>query len=296
MASNAPSCFIDLREVPETRTYSEYLANIDCPIFLAGQSVTGECRIITDRKFDHKGISVKLIGQYRAVGDWRQEFEVSMQQIAGRDTITREFSAPFTFDRPRINYPSYHGFHCSLSYFVVVEIKVGVLGKAKRFHQERIAFLDPIDPASITSVQQKAVIQVSQPPICFEILMPKTYFAMDEDITGTMSFGKVPQVELQAVSLWLVLTERVKQGSETKSHETVLIRYEVIDGCPRPNVQVPFAIQLAPMKLWVAKSNYQSVISTSFRIDVYLKRNDATMRTVTQPIQIYQRFVNPASS
>lgn len=289
--ASAPLCSLDLRQTSETRCYTEYLTDLDCPVFLAGGSLTGECRILTERKFDHKGISIKLIGQYKATGDWRQEFEVAVQQIAGRDSIQREFRASFTFDRPRVNYPSYQGFQCSLSYFVVVEARVGVLGKARRLHQQRIAFLDPLDAASVARLQQKAAIQVSQPPICFEVILPKTCFAMDEDIQGVISLGKLPQVELQNVALWVVLTERIKQGSETKSYDTPLIKYEVIDGCPRPNVQIPFVIQLAPLKLWTAKTNYQSLISTAFRIDVYVKRNELVARAANQIIQIYQRFV-----
>lgn len=274
--------------VQDNESYKRHHDKLTQPLFLVGDSITGKCKILCrpNEKLKHKGILVRLIGRYSAGESLLQEFTVLEQRISPGAIIESDYVAGFTFDKPRISYPSYHGVKYSLTYHIIVEVKVSVF--TKLIKQESIAFLDPI---RVLAPPTPTKIHVMHPPTCFDIVIDKSIYAMDECINGQIVFGKHKQTGLQTVSLGIVLTERFRDGSQTRSEDITMCKYELVDGCPRPNISIPFVIQLSPLKLWTTKNNHQSVISTNFKIVVFVKRNDQMQQMGEHVIQIYQRFV-----
>jgi hypothetical protein len=272
----------------ENEVYRPTLRNLTEPIYLVGDSIVGRCRVVPQNgeRVRHRGISVRLIGKYTAQGIATSQFSVYEQRIADPGDISQEMYIPFTFDKPTVNYPSYHGVKYCLLYSLVVDVKTGLFSTSSK--SEQIVFLEP---TKLRPAAQNLSVSISQPPLIFWFRIDKSHYATDDMVNGQLNFGKVPAAGLQSVTVCLIRTERYRDGSQNRFEDTTLLAYELVDGAPKPEATIPFFIQLAPLQIWTAKSNPSSVITTEFRLDVFVKRNDGERRVEHLKIQISQRLI-----
>jgi hypothetical protein len=292
MSSAGDFITILLQPKTENEVYRSRFSDLTEPIYLIGDSILGRCRVVAAKgeKTKHRGISIRLLGKYQSQGVTVSDFSVQEQRIAGSGSITGDVVIPFTFDRPQVRYPSYHGQKYCLTYFLVVDVKLGVFSKMSK--SEPIVLLEP---TTLCPPSEESSQSISQPPIFFRFRIDRQSYATDDMINGELHFGRTLQTELQAVAVCLVLVETCREGSRSRSEFDVLT-YELVDGSPPPGITIPFFIQLAPLRLWTAKNDQASVITAEFRLDVFIKKNNTDSCACQHAIQIYQRIITPSDT
>jgi hypothetical protein len=291
MSGSSDFVTILLEPKAENSAYRSRFNDVTDPIYLIGESVVGQCRFTSPNgdKTKHRGISIRLIGKYQTQGVTISDFSVQDQRIADSGSLSSGAVIPFTFDRPPVIYPSYNGQKYCLTYFLVVDVKLGLFSKISK--AESIVLLEP---TRSRPQLHETILPISQPPIYFRFRIDRQSYATDEMINGELRFGRVPQTELQAVTVCLVLVETCREGSRSRSEFDVLT-YELVDGSPPPGITIPFFIQLAPLRLWTTKNNQASVITAEFRLDVFIKKNNTDSCACQHSIQIYQRAIADAA-
>ncbi|OHT12380.1 hypothetical protein TRFO_17873 [Tritrichomonas foetus] len=278
---------ITVNNIPQNDRYLKYLKDSPQEIFLPGDSISGSCTITAQKsgKFKHKGITVRLIGRFISNDTIQSEFSVQEMKISQSASIDKTYKADFTFEKPRIQFPSFHGCKMALTYHVVVEVKqITIFPTLYQYYE--IVFLQPIKR---TQQVPPISINVSQPPLHFNITTSKGIYSTDEMISGEIAFSNAQQIGLQKVALYIILIEKMKEKKEIKTEETPILKYELIDGTPKPGSKIPFRIRLTPYCFWTFKNNQTSLLNVSFRIDVHAQRDGNNNCIAQHPIHIYQR-------
>jgi hypothetical protein len=290
MAANAGLTLI-INAIPSNERYRNYFKGLVQPIFLLGDSITGQVGVaaVKGEGPSKRNIIVRLSGKFTAVDGDLHTFIVQELQLSTDSLTTTEFLAPFTFDKPVISFPSYHGVKCSLVYQLTIEVKTGWFRK-KASKSETIVIFDPTK--SLSKIPPPVPIRVEWPPVYFQVAPERGHFFTTDHIKGVIQ-TPTTVTPVQSASLRLVLTERWGEGSQFRSEDTILMNYELLDGPPRPSATIPFVMQLSQLELWVAKSTVASKITVSYRLDVMLMIDGVVKQAGSERITLLQPFAAP---
>ncbi|KAK8866521.1 hypothetical protein M9Y10_009485 [Tritrichomonas musculus] len=281
---------ISVKKIQRNDKYKPLLNNIQNEIFLGGDSIQGGVQINPTKygKLKHKGITVKLIGKYICTDVLTNEFIVHQMDICDSGIFEKITNLSFTFDKPRIQYPSYHGHKMSLTYYIVVEVKQFALLSPKISQSYEVIFLlpykrtNPIPPISLS---------VSQPFICFDVVTQKGIYSTTDTISGQIDCKNIQQTGIEKIVMNIVLTEKIKEKKESRTEESTLIQYELTDGCPRPGSKIPFRLNLRPYFIWTIKMNQGSTLSATHRIEIYIHKGGVSTLVAQHPVLFYLHYI-----
>ena len=281
---------ISVKKIPRNDKYKPLLNKCQSEIFLGGDSIQGNVQInpVKYGKLKHKGITVKLIGRYACADVITNEFVVHQMDICDSGVFEKITNLTFTFDKPRIQYSSYHGHKMSLTYHILVEVKQFALLSPKISQTYEVIFLlpykrtNPIPPISLS---------ISQPSICFDVITQKGIYSTADTISGQIDCKNIQQTGIEKIVMSIVLTEKMKDKKESRSEESTIIQYELTDGCPRPSSKIPFRLNLRPYCIWTIKMNQGSVLSATHRIEIYIQKGGVSTLVAQHPVLFYLHYM-----
>lgn len=281
---------ISVKGIPKNEQYRSLFRDLSHEIFLLDDSIQGNFQINVAKtgKIKHKGINVKLIGRYCMNDLVINEFAIHQMEICDPGIIDNNFSADFTFDKPRIQYNTYHGYKMSLSYFIVVDIKQANLLSQKITQFYEIYFFlpykrtNPIPPISMS---------VSLPNVSFDVLTSKGIYSTTDILLGEIGCKNI-YTPIDKISMHLVLTEKLKDKKELKSEETTIFEYELTDGIPIAGSRIPFRISLQPFHIWTIRAQQSnSILTTDFMFEIYVHKGTNATLVAQHVVFLYLRYI-----
>jgi hypothetical protein len=286
--ASAPVVAILISPIPANERYRPCFKDLTYPIFLVGDSITGQLKFVVPKgeSVGNRNIFIRLAGKFSTPESILHAFVVEELKLSLSGITSSEFSSTFAFDKPVIPFPSYHGIKCSLMYQIAVEVKSGFLRKSILKSETIVIF----DPSPNRPAPKLCHLPVIVPPTSFGINFPSAHFSVDEQIKAQLEIRK-SLTGVQSIAIRLILTERWGEGSQSRFEDTILLNYELIDGCPPPPVGIPFVIQLAPLQLWTAKCPPTSKITVSHRFDVIVRMRDDVKTAATHNITLTQPII-----
>lgn len=87
--------------------------------------------------------------------------------------------------------------------------------------------------------------------------IPQNHFVLNDFIKGTIKFSTDVQ-EISEISLILKNHEVFIESSNSETMESILKKFQIISGCPRPNSEIPFLIPIANICIWPSTKQVQS--------------------------------------
>ena len=274
-------------KILRNEAYIPYVGGVSPDVFLLGDSISGDLNISIPKsgKLKHKEILVKLVGRYTVNEAIQNEFQIHEIRISQNGVIDKVWESKFSFKDPKIQCPSYKGRKMSLTYHIICEIKQVAFFQTITSSQE-VIFLDPV----------RRMVPV--PPLninvskgfSFDMFTNKGVYANDEFVSGEILFSNAKQTKLEKIVLELVVIEKLREKKEVKTEESSILKYELIDGEPRPGSLIPFRFSLKPLQIWTFKlSQGNSNLNVDFRIDLYTQKDGVQALIAHHPIHFYQR-------
>lgn len=290
-ATQSTQIITTLDVIPRNEPYRLYLKNLMQPIFMIGESLKGTVEILPSakEKIKHKGIKLRLNAQYVTTEGIHHTQKIEEIELAKGGILNETLSLPFVMQKPNVQFPSYFGYKASLAYCLVVVINRAAL-KSNIHHDTFIVFLEP---AKLKIENLPLDFSYEHDKFAFDVQLNHTYYTMDEDITGAVTIKTAGYV-VKHMWVYLVLTEtfqNIPNIPKTLPAEQILFKYEILDGTPMPNTQIPFVLQLAPFKIWSTKNEKNAVITSAFRIEVQVQFIEEIRCLAKQRVYIYLRNV-----
>ena len=266
-----PTVEIAVDEVPGRRPVylrDEDYKKMKLPAFYDKENVTGEVQIsISSRSFSHNGIKIMLVG----IIENNDEGKTSSQFI----TLTKELDPPgtlrnqvskfkFAFSNVEMDYESYRGIEVNVRYL----LKVIISASLRNLTWEReIGVIKP---------ERKEVLESLNDPIKMEVgigdwlhlsfELEKSKYATKGTCTGKVTFKKVNN-KLKNMLLQIIRRETII-GAYVDN--TVICKYEIMDGAPFKNDTIPIRFFLTPYELTPTYPNVNNRFSVNYFINLVL--------------------------
>jgi vacuolar protein sorting-associated protein 26 len=186
---------------------------------------------------DHYGVTISLIGFYSGPSAPSSDpfFTRTLQLLPGA-RIWEGFKAPFTFERIALPTPSYYGTRVQLSYRVECNIVGTELGARKEF-----CLVRPEDVESVPLTKGIGVTNL----LHLEVLLQSTVVDPRVGFVGCLYFA-LAKIRIVEIALDLIRREAI--GQET--FDTVLKRFEILDGSPVKGVLIPIRFFIGDLNVW----------------------------------------------
>ena len=241
---------------------------IKLPAFYDKENVTGEVEIsLTSKTFDHNGIKIMLLGIIESIG----ETNTTSQFIS----LTKELDPPgtlynqvnkfkFAFMNVEKSYESYRGIEVNVKYI----LRVVITSTLRNLQWDR--------EFGVSKPEPKEVLSVLNDPIKLDVgidewlhltlELDKSKYSTKDVCTGRVTFKKV-SMKLKSMLLQIIRRETII-GSFVDN--TVICRYEIMDGAPMRNEIIPIRFFLSPYELTPTYPNVNNKFSVQYFINLVL--------------------------
>lgn len=213
------------------------------PIYKGDDKISGKIDIRSRKRFDHMGIRVELIGQIEVAGDASQTSTFMSNGLdlepAGVKNEDQSYNFSFVvFQKP---YDSYYGSSVKLRYFIRVTIQQSKY-RAPLIKEQDVGVLttggtdEPTTPINLeVGIDDYVNIKID---------FPKNVFDLKEVIEGKISFLLV-KLLIKKMELVIVRKEVVGSGERAVTVPEDVASYEIMDGCPIKEEEIPVRLFLA---------------------------------------------------
>lgn len=231
--------------------------------------------------------------RYLFSGEVIFESTISTRNIEIPSNIQKDFSIPFTFDKPNVMFPSYYGHTFTLAYFVEVSLKKKLLFyDIIKTHE--IVFLNPKDLTK-GFVNSGVDLNLNYTPIFLVMKLDKSVYSSTDTIKGKIIFPEQIQYEdIEHIELKLFCKEEFRDIVKPKTSEKEVFKYQLVDGCPRAGSKIPFYISLSQLQLWIIQFSNSNLISSKYLLKVFIKlKKDRSAHEVKEhELLIYHKRIN----
>ena len=238
------------------------------PAFYDKENVTGEVEIqLTSKSFDHNGIKIMLLGIIESTTD--------AKNVSQFITLTKELDPPgtlynqvnkfkFAFMNVEKSYESFRGVEVNVKYL----LKVIIATTLRNLSWEREFGVHKPEPKDILTVMNEPIkLDVGIDEwlhLTFEL--DKSKYHTKDICTGKVTFKKI-SMKLKSMLLQIIRRETIIGGEEDN---TVLCRYEIMDGAPAKNEIVPIRFFLSPYELTPTYQNVNNKFSVQYFINLVI--------------------------
>ena len=223
---------------------------------------------LTSKSLSHNGIKIFLIGQIEntvtTIKKITQFISLS-KDLAPPGTITQQVARiPFSFSNVELAYESYLGIRFNVRYILKVTIA------------KSIRSLSWENEFGVVHPKSKEILEICNPEVKMEIGIEdwlRLSFVLDKKVVSTKGIctGKVifkrATMKLKSMILQIIRKETVIGGDVDNA---VLCRYEIMDGAPMNNEEIPIRFFLSPYELTPTYDNVNNKFSVKYYINLVL--------------------------
>lgn len=213
------------------------------PVYKGDEKISGKVDVRSRKRFEHMGIRLELIGQIEVSGDASQTstFMSNGLDLEPAGVKTEDQSYDFSFAVFQKPYDSYYGSSVKLRYFVRVTIK------DSKYRAPLVKEQDVGVVAAGTADEPTTPINLEvgiDDYVNIKIDFPKNVFDLKEVIEGKISFLLV-KLLIKRMELVIVRKEVVGSGERAVTVPEDVASYEIMDGCPIKEEEIPVRLFLA---------------------------------------------------
>lgn len=258
-------------EIPGRRPVylrDEDYQRIKLPSFYDKENVTGEVQIsLTSRSFSHSGIKIMLLGviENNEEGKGVSQFITLTKELDPAGTLYNQVNKfKFAFMNVEKDYESYRGIEVNVRYI----LKVTIASSLRNLSWEReIGVVKPEPKEVLMSLNDPIKMEVGIGDwlhLSFEL--DKSKFSTKGICTGKVTFKKVNN-KLKNMLLQIIRRETLI-GSYVDN--SVICKYEIMDGAPFKNDTIPIRFFLTPYELTPTYPNVNNKFSVNYFINLVL--------------------------
>lgn len=271
--------------------HTETHSSNSCPLFFDGESISGTVDIsLRNRKLEHKGIQIEVIGVIELFGDKTNQYEFLSQAIllAPPELITTNQSYKYSFKNVNKPHESYSGVNVQCKYFLRVRIIKTISDIVKelefvvhtisRFSQE---FEKPL--------KMEVGIDGS---LHIEFEYKKEKYHLEDIIVGKIYF-MVVRLKIKHMELCIVRKESAGFGQNQYNEPEIVAKYDIMDGPPNKGEEIPLRMYLKPYtkagKLTPTMKNIAKRFSVRYYLHLKLVDEDERTYYKQQEIELWRR-------
>ena len=284
-----PNVDIIIDEVPKRKRHKVVNQKGDfvrLPTLYDMETVSGKVIINlgNKRKYEHKGIKLELFGTIHSEKDSKDvlRFISLTQELESIGALMQEVTTyPFKFMNVQKQYETYRGNLKSVKYFLKLTIDTSL--RTHTFEQE-FAVINPEKPDCLQKENIPIKLEVGIVDwlhIVFDL--DHRHFGLKQTATGRVTFKKVG-IRLNTMEIQIIKKETVNIPGAVP-YQTVVARYEIMDGGPIKNETVPIRFFFKPYDLTPTMDNINNKMSVQYFINLVL--NDIEDRKYFKQHEIF---------
>eukprot|EP01012_Entosiphon_sulcatum_P047387 TRINITY_DN642_c0_g1_i1.p1 TRINITY_DN642_c0_g1~~TRINITY_DN642_c0_g1_i1.p1 ORF type:complete len:322 (-),score=59.22 TRINITY_DN642_c0_g1_i1:9-974(-) len=271
-------------------------------LFDSAEPVVGKAILRPQKKIDHKGIKVELLGIITVTNDREEKVEFVSQCKKfeeGGGEFKDEKVLEFDFDvlKP---HESYRGLNAKVQYF----LKAQVIRSVKNISHKQELWVHKADPkysAVADNTSKKSYFKEKDfskgvsmevgvdDVLHIEFKYDKKLFHLHERVLGQVSF-KVVSLDLQVGEVSIVKREYIGVGENQFFESETLQKYEIMDGTPIPGEVVPIRLYLRSVpRLSPTYELVHNTFSVKYYVNLVLITGDGKRYFKQQEIVIYRK-------
>lgn len=218
-------------------------------VFSNEDKVAGVVKITPEKKLEHSGIKIELVGEIIMYQDARETFDfiyLNKELVAPGvlDKVGEELTFPFEFSQVEKPFESYRGIHADVRYYIRIAVAKSM---GKQVHEQEfwVQNLVPTPKENRGVVMEVGVERA----VTMKIHWNKTKLACNEVIKGRLEFKDV-KAGIDKAVVSIMKKETVGLGVDERTESEILESFEVIDGAPIAKEIVPVRLYLPAIEEW----------------------------------------------
>lgn len=232
------------------------------PVFKNDDSLHGTVKISIgkSKKLDHQGIRVELIGRAETPPIKNSDFISTNKELDPTGSLLEDREYEFSFNRFDKPFETYIGNKAKIYYFIKVTIKrpIDLVAEAA------FAVLLDYPPKN---QEGATTISLREDNASIDVDFKRFSYHMRDVIEGTVKLAK-SRCDLKNIELKIVREECIPPNSSTADRDPVL-EYEVCDGTPEVDEEIPFKIHLIAVDLSPSYTNVNNRFSVKYYLRVH---------------------------
>lgn len=216
---------------------------------------------------EHNGISVELVGQVEFVFDTKSSFQFTTvaRELEMAGTMLESKTYNFDFANVEKQYDTYSGHNARLRYFIRVRMRRTLAPNCvavKDFTVETYG-----EPSEVgKSIKMEVGIEDC---LHIEFEYEREKYALSDCIVGKIHFLLV-RIKIKHMEIQMIRRESTGAGVQGFHENTVISKFEIMDGAPVRGETVPIRLYLAPMPLTVTLENVHNRFSVKYFLNLVL--------------------------
>jgi len=250
-------------------TTQTYKGPQQCLVFLSDDPIKGSVRVNPkDKKIEHNGIKVDMIGEIEVVYDRgsHHEFMSLTQTLCAPGVLSSSTSFDFDFGASAEKiYESYNGVNVRLRYFLRLTIIRGIAANIYKEHD--IWVINYQDPPELnSSIKMEVGIEEC---LHIEFEYGRSKFHLKDVILGKIYFLLV-RIKIKYMELALIKREVTGTAPNVYSETETITKYEVMDGAPVKGESIPVRLFLGAFDLTPSYKNICNKFSVKYLLNLVL--------------------------
>ncbi|CAK82895.1 unnamed protein product (macronuclear) [Paramecium tetraurelia] len=259
------------------------------PIYQGDDDISGvvDLKMNKNKKIEHLGIRIELIGRIEILNDQKQssDFMSMGRELDAQGILMEDKTYKFQFNKFEKQYESYYGKEVKLRYYLRVTMNrnYGQVKKEVEFAVQ-IVEQDQEDQPQ-TSLKLEVGIEDCL-HIDFEYF--KSRYHLRDVVTGKVNFYLV-KIKIKYMELAVIRKEQIGQGNTQQTENDILVKYELMDGCPQKGEVVPIRLFLSGIDMSPTLKNVSGKFSVKYILNLILIDEDDRKYFKQQEITVYRK-------
>lgn len=239
-----------------------------------------------NRKLDHLGIKVELIGLIEMLQDRSNTYEFTslVRELEPSGELQGSRSYPFEFTGVEKQYESYDGINVRLRYF----IRVTVMRQYGRVvHEETIRVHVPAEePRENNSIKMEVGIEDC---LHIEFEYNKGKYHLQDAVLGKIFFLLV-RIKIKHMEIAIIKRESTGTGANTYNENETVAKFEIMDGAPVRGESIPIRLFLGGFDaLTPSFRNVNNKFSVKYFLNLVLIDEEDRRYFKQQEITLYRK-------
>lgn len=240
------------------------------PTFYDRENITGKVIINLNKtkKLEHQGIKIELLGLIENYQDKKNSsrFITLAKDLEPPGVLNNEITNfNFNFNNVDKQFETYRGNNMLVKYLLRVTLSIKM--RTLTFDQE-FAVINPCPQTVLSEVNEPIRLEVGIEDwlhLIFDV--DRSKFGLKECITGQVTFKKV-SIRLKSMELQIIKRETITAGNVVDND--VITKFEIMDGAPIKNENIPIRFFLSPYELTPTLLNVNNKFSTQYFLNLVL--------------------------
>ncbi|CAD8182131.1 unnamed protein product [Paramecium pentaurelia] len=262
---------------------------IRLPVYSGDDDISGvvDLRMNKNKKIDHLGIRIELIGRIEILNDQKQssDFMSMGRELEAQGILMEDKSYKFQFNKFEKQYESYYGKEVKLRYYlrVIMNRNYGQVKKEVEFAVQIMEQEQEDQPQS--SLKLEVGIEDCL-HLDFEYF--KSRYHLRDVVTGKVNFYLV-KIKIKYMELAVIRKEQIGSGTNQQTENDILVKYELMDGCPQKGEVVPIRLFLSGIDISPTFKNVSGKFSVKYILNLILVDEDDRRYFKQQEITVYRK-------